>query len=76
MIRAVGAVVARPGLWGTAVRQARRTAAPGWWKRWPFLPLPTREYVEFRLLTQYGAADARPAGRDLVTYLEWCKRYG
>jgi hypothetical protein len=76
VIRATVAVAARPGLWLTAVRQARRTAAPGWWKRRPFLPLPSREYVRFRLLTQYGAADATPSGRDLVTYLEWCKRYG
>lgn len=76
MIRALPAVVRRPGLWATAIRQARRTAPPGWWRRPPFLPLPSGEYLRFRLLTQYGDARARPSGRDVVSYLEWCKRYG
>jgi len=35
----------------------------------PFLPVPDRAYVRFRLETQYGTHGA-PAPRDLVTYLE------
>lgn len=76
MIRALAAVARRPTLWPTAIRQARRTAAPGWWRRKPFLPVPGGDYLRFRLLTQYGDADAHPQARDLVAYLEWCQRYG
>ncbi len=39
--RVAGAVAARPALWPSAVRAMRRTAAPGWWRRPPFLPVPS-----------------------------------
>lgn len=38
----------------------------------PFLPLPDRGYLRFRVETQYGA-DGTPDPRDVVTYLEWCR---
>jgi hypothetical protein len=69
--RSVVLVLARPRLWPTAVRQAGRLARPGWWRRPPFLPVPDRDYLRFRLETQYG--DAEPDPHDLVTYLEWCR---
>lgn len=71
----VAAVVRRPDLWRTALRQARRTAPAGWWRRRPFLPLPGGDYLRFRLLTQYGSADARPTPADVVSYLEWCRSW-
>ena len=67
------AVVVRPSLWGTALRQWRRTTPTGWWKRPPFLPLPRRDYVEFRLVTQYGSKNAHIEPHDVVNYLAWCK---
>ena len=70
---AVRAVLARPRLWGTALRQAARLAPSGWWKRAPFLPLPDRDYLAFRMETQYGAAGHAPEAADLVAYLEWCR---
>jgi hypothetical protein len=73
MIRAGMAVVKRPSLWRTVVRQMRRTAAPGWWKRRPFLPVPSGEYLRFRLLTQYGDARHRWEPDDVVNYLRWCR---
>lgn len=72
----VGAAVARhPGLWATAASQAFRLAAPGWWRRTPFLPLPDPDYLRFRLETQYGS-DADPEPADVVTYLHWCRQFG
>jgi len=73
--QAVLAVLRRPHLWSTAVRQALRLARPGWWRRPPFLPVPDADYLAFRLETQYGA-DGRPDARDVVTYLEWCRELG
>ena len=69
----VAAIARRPRLWATALRQARRLAAPGWWRRRPFLPLPDREYLRFRALTQYGDADHRLDPADAVAYLDWCR---
>jgi hypothetical protein len=74
--RATAVAVARhPGLWPIAVRQALVLAAPGWWRRRPFLPLPSPDYLRFRLQTAYGGAgDQAPDPADLVTYLRWCRR--
>lgn len=75
MIRAALNLVRHPSLWTTAARQARRTAAPGWWKRPPFLPVPSGEYLEFRLVTQYGDTAHRPEPADVVNYLRWCREW-
>jgi len=40
------------------------------------LPLPSGDYLRFRLLTQYGDGDARPDPADVIAYLEWCRQYG
>jgi hypothetical protein len=73
--RALFAVLRRPGLWSTAIRQARRTSEPGWWRRRPFLPLPSGDYLRFRMQTQYGDPTATPSATDTVAYLEWCKAW-
>ncbi|MEP1126229.1 MAG: hypothetical protein ABJH68_20290 [Ilumatobacter sp.] len=75
MIRSGLAVARRPRLWSTAARQARRTSAPGWWKRRPFLPVPSGEYLRFRLLTQYGDDEHAWDPDDVVRYLEWCRSW-
>jgi hypothetical protein len=69
------AVAAHPSLWPTAWRQVRRLSAPGWWRRWPFLPLPPPDYLAFRLQTQYGDSERAPTSQDVVNYLAWCKRW-
>ena len=74
-VRVAAAVVARPSLWPTALRQMRRTAAPGWYRRRPFLPLPAGEYLRFRLVTQYGDAEHRPEPADVINYLSWCRAW-
>lgn len=65
-------VLRHPDLWATAVGTALRLADPRWWRRPPFLPLPDRDYLAFRLETQYGAADPDP--HDVVPYLRWVRR--
>lgn len=74
--RAAVAVLRHPGLWGTAAVQLLRLAAPGWWRRRPFLPLPDAAYMRFRLEAMYGRearADFEP--EDVVAYLRWCKAW-
>gem|GEM_PF-525689 len=65
-------ILRRPRLWGTALRQTGRLARPGWWRRPPFLPVPDRAYLRFRMETQYGA-DGDPEPTDVLEYLEWCR---
>ncbi len=67
------AVLARPRLWSVALRQARRLAAPGWWRRAPFLPVPTAEYIAMRATIQYGDPKHSLEPQDLLKYLAWCK---
>jgi hypothetical protein len=74
-LRIAAAVVVRPRLWPTAVRQMQRTAAPGWWRHAPFIPVPSGGYMKFRLVTQYGDASHRPNVDDVVAYLSWCRRW-
>ena len=66
------ALLRRPDLWLVATRMA----PPRWWKRWPPVPFPPREYRKFRLETMYGDSKAAVEGHDLILYLEWCRRMG
>lgn len=75
MSRAVFVVVAHPRLWLTTLRQARRVVPRGWWRHRPFMPFPAREYMEFRLLTQYGDIAHRPEPHDVLNYLRWCREW-
>jgi hypothetical protein len=39
------------------------------------LPLPDPEYAAFRLQTMYGDAAHEAEPGDVVTYLDWCRRF-
>jgi hypothetical protein len=71
--RVVVAVLARPDLWWTALTAVHRFAAPGWWRRSPWLPVPAAKLWRFRMVTAYGDPEARPTSTDAVDYLEWCR---
>jgi hypothetical protein len=70
----------QPELWPTAARLARSVVAPGWWRRWPLLPLPPAQYIRMRQETMFGSTQGpgstpeRLSGPELVAYLEWCRR--
>jgi hypothetical protein len=71
----VRALALRPQLLPEAVATARRLAPPGWWRRYPFLPVPDPSYWRFRMHTAYGADwSGRPTTSDVVDYLQWCQR--
>lgn len=48
--------------------------ARGWYRRPPFLPLPPRSYLRWRMETAYGDADAEPTLDELERYLVWTAR--
>jgi len=74
LVPVVAAVAARPRLWPTAVTSARRLVPRGWWRRWPPLPVPDREYLRFRARTAYGDPDHSLDPDDVLAWLDWCRR--
>jgi hypothetical protein len=66
--------LAHPTLAADLLRVAWRFRARGWWRRFPFLPIPPREYVQWRMHTAYGDADAVPPVDDVVRYARWTGR--
>lgn len=75
LVHATLAVLVRPSLWLTAVRQVFVLAVPGWWRRRPYLPLPDPAYLAFRFRTAYGDTAQGPGSADVVTYLHWCRAW-
>lgn len=74
LVDAAKVVAMRPSLWTTAFRQIVALAAPGWWRRRPWVPLPDADYLRFRLVTAYGGdGDRAPEPADVATYLHWCR---
>lgn len=45
--------------------------ARGWYRRFPFVPLPPRTYLRWRLETAYGDPEHRPSDGELLRYLAW-----
>jgi hypothetical protein len=73
MFTIVAAVARHPSLWATAVRQATRLVPSRWWTRRPYLPVPSRAYIGFRIVTQYGDISHHPEPEDVLNYLRWCR---
>lgn len=46
----------------------------GWWRRAPFLPLPDRTYLRWRMHTAYGEHDVVPPAEDVIRYARWAVR--
>ena len=42
-----------------------------WWRRPPFLPLPDREYLAWRLHTAYGDEPTVPPVADVIRFARW-----
>jgi hypothetical protein len=45
-----------------------------WYRRPPFLPIPDRDYLRWRMLTAYGDPDAVPSADDVARYARWAVR--
>jgi hypothetical protein len=56
------------------LRVAWRFRRRGWWHRAPFLPLPDRTYLRWRMHTAYGEHDVVPPSDDIIRYARWAVR--
>lgn len=63
--------VRHPRLAVALLRVAWRFRRRHWWRRTPFLPLPPREYVRWRMYTAYGDEQVVPPAEDVVRYARW-----
>ncbi len=74
-LRLTGSLAARslrrPRLAIALTRVAWRFRNRHWYKRFPFLPLPDRTYLRWRMHTAYGDYDAVPSARDVERYALW-----
>ena len=48
--------------------------ARGWYRRAPFLPIPPREYVHWRMYTAYGDEEAVPPLGDVLRFARWRRK--
>ncbi len=61
----------RPRLALDLLRAAWAFRRRGWWRLPPFVPLPDRTYLRWRMYTAYGSEDAVPPVEDVVRFARW-----
>ncbi len=64
-------IVRHPSDAVVVARAAWRLRARGWWRRWPFLPLPHRAYWDFRTSTVNGSANPFVSPAAVVDAAKW-----
>lgn len=69
-----GRTIRRPALAVDLARVSWRFRNRHWYRRFPFLPLPDRDYVRWRMDTAYGSPDAVPPAVDVERYAHWATR--
>jgi hypothetical protein len=70
-VRLGARALVRPRLAIDLLRLAWSFRARDWYRRLPFLPLPPREYVRWRMFTAYGDEDAVPPLDDVIRFARW-----
>jgi hypothetical protein len=63
--------IRRPRLALDLMRITWRFRSSGWYRRFPFLPLPDPTYVRWRMYTAYGDYNALPSATDVERYARW-----
>jgi len=63
-----------PRLAAALLRVAWRFRRREWFRRPPFLPLPSVDYIRWRMYTAYGNDAAVPPAEDVIRYARWAVR--
>jgi hypothetical protein len=66
--------IRHPATGAALVRVAWRFRSRNWYARFPFLPLPSRDYLRWRMYTAYGDENFVPLADDIVRYARWAVR--
>ncbi|NNK62270.1 MAG: hypothetical protein HKO98_03600 [Gemmatimonadetes bacterium] len=67
----LGLAIRRPGLIPALVGMAWSFRARDWMRRPPFLPLPPKDYMRWRMETAYGDPEAVPPADELERFVRW-----
>ena len=70
-IRLVGRALINPRLAIDLLRTAWAFRRRRWWAQPPFLPLPDRSYLRWRMYTAYGEEAAVPPSQDVIRFARW-----
>jgi len=70
-LRLTARALRSPRLAVDLLRLAWSFRARNWLTRFPYLPLPPREYLRWRMFTAYGDEDAIPPVEDVVRFARW-----
>ena len=71
MLELVGRAAINPRLAIDLLRTAWAFRRRDWWRKPPFLPVPDRDYLRWRMYTAYGDDDAVPPARDVIGFARW-----
>jgi hypothetical protein len=66
--------LAHPSLAADLLRVSWRFRRRRWYAHPPFLPIPAKEYIRWRMYTAYGDANALPPAGDVARYSRWAGR--
>lgn len=69
--RMAGLAVRRPRLIPHLLGASWAFRARDWYRRPPFLPMPSASYLRWRMETAYGDPDAVPTLEELERFLRW-----
>jgi hypothetical protein len=70
----MGRALLNPVVAGDLVTLAWAFRRRNWWRRFPHLPLPDREYLAWRLHTAYGEERQLPPVKDVLRFARWRRR--
>jgi hypothetical protein len=73
ILRLTGRCARHPSLALDLARVCWRFRARDWYRRPPFLPLPDRNYIAWRMHTAYGDHHAVPPADDIERYARWTR---
>jgi len=71
VLRLAGRALVNPRLAVDLLRTGWAFRQRQWWTRPPFLPLPDRTYLRWRMLTAYADENAVPPLDDVVRFARW-----
>jgi hypothetical protein len=66
--------VRNPKTGAALLRVGWRFRSQHWYRRFPLLPLPDRNYLRWRMYTAFGDEGAVPSPDDVVRYARWAVR--
>jgi hypothetical protein len=69
----LGLAMKRPDAWLAMVGMGWGARRRGWWRRFPFLPLPPASYLRWRSDTAWGDPEAESPDALTLRYLRWAR---